>query len=140
MPAGSDPVAADCHGDKVIQLLGAYGGSATSCTTNYLLTVATPLEVFFPTLLTWIEQHNALLRVWVMCMSLSGFEVVTHAARQPQVLFLIGPSTAARNQMLYLQLAQYQLLRTEAIPTTMAGRLAHSLFDFHAVVGFHEAG
>src|SRR5262249_38307339 len=88
----SDPLAPDhdCH--DVIQLQGEHGGPATCRPPENQGSILTPLKVASPALATRIEQPHAPSVERIPRRYLGAFEAIAHAASQPEVGFLIGPT------------------------------------------------
>jgi len=103
MPTCRDPLAPDHHRHDVIQLQGYHGGTATCRPPENTGPVLTPLKVAGPALTARIEQPHAPSVERVTSCYLGAFEAIAHAASQPEVGFLIGPTARPWYNMIHFQ-------------------------------------
>ncbi len=99
MPTRRNPFAPDHDGHDVIQLQGYHGGTATDRPPENPGPILTPLKVAGPPLATRIEQLHAPSGERITRSYLGTFEAITHAASQPEVGFLIGPTARLGNDV-----------------------------------------
>jgi hypothetical protein len=82
-----------------------------------------------PALEPWVEQRDTLSRVRVECLRLRRFEVVAKAAAQPQVVLVVGAAAGGGGNVLDLQSAHDETLRTQAVPATVPRLGSHACPD-----------
>ena len=92
MPTRSDPFPPDhdCH--DVIQLQGYHSGTATCRPPENPGPILTPLKMAGPALAARIEQPYTPAVERITRRNLRAFEAIAHAARQPEVGFVVGPT------------------------------------------------
>ena len=129
MPTSGDPVTANDHGDQIVELQSHDCRATNGRLAEDSRAILTPAKMLRPSLATRIEQRHQAPRDWVATLGLSSLGVVAQPAREPQVFFLVSAPAGRRLKMVNFQLAQHQMLGTEAIAATLPGRLPNSVTE-----------
>ncbi len=127
MPTGRDPVGARQHGAREIELQGNHGRSTTWREADNLRPIRRPGKMLRPPLAARIKERNGLLRYRIKGFRLVVLEVVAIAAREPEIVFLVGTAGSARNNVFNLQQGVDVALRGQTVAAPIAGLHADSL-------------
>lgn len=105
MPAGRYPLAANRHGDQIVELESDNGCPSTRGATHDSRRVVTPGKVIVPPLLTGIEQRNSLSALRFERRGLNALEVIAHAASEPKVDLILRAACRHGKNMFDLELS-----------------------------------
>ncbi len=76
-----------------------------------------------PFLTTRVEKQGSAICYWIVGVRLGAFEGIARTTGKPEILFFIAAAANCRPNVLDFQFPRKQLLRTEAVSTTLSCRL-----------------
>lgn len=130
VPAGQNPVAAYFKRVGVITEVQRLDGCPShGCQTDDAQSVFAPAEMIRPRLCARVKQRNSGTRFRVCPCGLVALVTVTNGAGQPQIRFIVCAALSKRDNVLNFQPSHHQVLRTQAIPTTVTCSGTHTSFD-----------
>ena len=83
-----------------------------------------------PTLLSRIEKTNFAVILWVNRVCFGVFEIVTNAARQPEIFFIIGAARRFRQNMFDFKRNRHEVLRILTVAAAIFSRLNYLFAEF----------
>lgn len=130
VPASEDPVGSDeqCIG-IIRQVACGHRSTSNRCLADDPQAIGRPLEMLRPDLPTRIEQGSLLARFWISCQGPIGLIPIAQRATQPEVGFIVAPSLRPGVEMLDLEASHDQMLRAQAVATTIPGEFPHAAVD-----------
>jgi hypothetical protein len=111
MPTSFNPFSPHPNGNRVIQIQSDDRRPPANGAANDLRPVLTPSKMARPALCARIEESRATTGEGILGVRLSGFVLIAHPARQPQILFLVTAPFGLGNDMLHFQSPIDHLLR-----------------------------
>ncbi len=138
VPAGLNPVPSHGDRDHIVQLQCADGCSTAGRSSFDFRSVVYPPKMIGPTLSARVEKGHIEICFGITRGYLVGFEAVAESAGEPQVIFCIRTAAASRDQVLDLERPQYQVLGTQAVPTSIAGLFPDALPNFFGNIPAHD--
>lgn len=140
VPAGLYPVSPDRYRNNVVKSQGHDGRTTTGGSSLDLGAVLGPPEVVRPALFTRVKEAHVAAGFWISSGHLIGLEVVAQSAGEPKILFVLGPTAGTGNEVFDFQWSQHQVLRAEAVSTSLARLLPNTISDFLGNVRAHGSG
>jgi len=123
IPTGQRPLAARRDDELVVQTQGRNRCPPGSCQPNNLTAAIAPTEMFTPILRAGIEKGCFPIGYGIHRVGLCSFETATPGAGQSQICRVRSASACQREDVLDRQGSATDLLGSETIATTGAGRL-----------------
>ena len=121
MPAGHDPVAADAHGNQVVEVQGNDGRSSAGRPAEDQRAVIAPLEMAAPALPARIEECDDSARQGIAAARFRALEQVAGMAGQPEVGIVVRAAGGQRHDVFDFQRPGDVILMGQAIAAAVAG-------------------